>query len=200
MLLAFEGIDGSGKGEQIRLLASYLRQKKIRYRIHKYPTKKAKQAFLHLKRKASIPADRLAEIFIKDIMAGQKKIEKELNAGFVVICDRYLHSTLAYQGVGVGYRGLRQMILSLGAHTPDLVFVLDLDPTIGKRRKFAQKALDRHENDVKFLAEVRKNYMKMVQDGFLSYGFAVLDASKPKEEVFASVLSHLEPMITRMGH
>ncbi|MEM4554334.1 MAG: dTMP kinase [Candidatus Anstonellaceae archaeon] len=198
MLLAFEGIDGSGKGEQIRLLASYLRQKKIRYRIHKYPTKKAKQAFLHLRRKADIPSDQLADIFIHDIMGGQGKIKKELKAGFVVICDRYLHSTLAYQGVGMGYLRLKEKILGLSAQTPDLVFILDIDPAVGRSRKVVQKALDRHENDVKFLSLVRKNYMRMVQDGFLSYCFAVLDASKPKDEVFASVLAHLEPIITRM--
>ncbi|MCX8197474.1 MAG: dTMP kinase [Candidatus Micrarchaeota archaeon] len=197
MLLVFEGIDGSGKGAQIKMLAEYLKQHRIGYRLHKYPTKKAKEAFAHLSGKANVPAQKLADVFANDIMQEQAKVDKEIKEGLVVICDRYLHSTLAYQGAEIGYAKLKKKIGALGAKSADLVVLLDIPPTVAKKRKSMQRKPDRHEKDLEFLHFVRKNYLRMAREGFLSYNWAVIRGDRPREEVFANVLAHIEPLLTK---
>ncbi|MCX8174632.1 MAG: dTMP kinase [Candidatus Micrarchaeota archaeon] len=200
MLLVFEGIDGAGKATQVRLLCALLRQRGVRYSIYKYPTKRAKEALAHLAEKRQIAADRLAAIFAQDIMAQQEEIRKQLSCGRAVICDRYLHSTLAYQAVGEGYLKLKRKLSSFGAIKPDLVLLLDIHPKRSLLRKRRQKKPDRHEKDGAFLLRVRKNYLRMAKEGFLSCAFAVIDASGEKDAVAASVAAHVEPLITaKMG-
>ena len=195
MLIVFEGIDGSGKDTQIRMLLSFFRQHKVGFRLHKYPTSKAKEAFSHLKGEKTVPPLRLAEVFAGDIMAEQEKLRDEIGAGNVVVCDRYLHSTLAYQGVKADYAKLKKRLGALGALVPDVVILLDINPAAGALRKKKQKKPDRHERDSAFLARVRANYLKMGRECFLAYKYAAVDASCSKEEVFSTVISQVEPVV-----
>ena len=197
MLIVFEGIDGSGKNTQIAKLLLFLRQNKVKVRLHKYPTKKAKEAFAHLAGNKTVPPVELAEIFAKDIVDERKTIEKEIDAGFVVICDRYINSTLAYQGVGVGFGKLKKALEKEGALVPDLVILLDVDPLLSAKRKRAQKELDRFEKDATFLAKVRKNYLLMAKQGFCSYKYSVVDASGSADEVFTDVVTLVEPLVIK---
>ena len=197
MLIAFEGIDGSGKNTQIRKLILFLRQNGIKYKLHKYPTKKAKDVFAHLKGKKSLSAEELAGVFAEDIMKQQGSLRKELSAGYVVICDRYLHSTLAYQGAKIGYDEVKMIIEAKPALTPDFVLVLDIDAWGGAKRKMGQKRPDRFEKDVKYLDAVRRNYLREAKENFLAYKFEVLDGAKSAEEVFSEVVMHIEPLLTK---
>src|SRR5208283_3972705 len=114
----------------------------------------------------------------------KRKFGKEIDDGSVVICDRYVHSTLAYQGVGAGFAKIRAMIEKKGPVVPDLVILLDVSSVLSVKRKSAQKKLDRFEKDSPFLAKVRKNYLQMAKKSFCAYKYAVVDASKPADEVF----------------
>jgi dTMP kinase len=197
MLIVFEGIDGSGKNTQIRKLLSFFRQHRVAYKLHKYPTKKAKEAFAHLHGKANVPAERLARLFAGDILAERKKIKTEIAGGFAVICDRYLQSTLAYQGMKAGYGKLKARLEGSGALTPDLVILLDIRPSASFERKSRQKKPDRFESDLGFLSSVRANYLRMADEGFLSYKYSVIDASKKHEEVFTEVITQVEPLVIK---
>lgn len=197
MLIVFEGIDGAGKGRQIMMLCSFLRQQGIRYRLHKYPTKRAKGALLHLSGKKEIAQEKLAKIFAQDILSEQAKIRREIGSGFVVICDRYLHSTLAYQSVGYGYGKLKARLPIKEALVPDLVVLLDISPGISVRRKQAQKKKDRHDSDEKFLSKVRAAYLRMEKENFLAYKYALIDASRSPLEVFAHVVAQVEMLIAK---
>jgi len=197
MLIVFEGIDGSGKDTQISMLLSFFHQHSVRYKLHKYPTRKAVDALAHLSGDKTVPPERLAKIFAHDIESERKRIEEEIAAGFVVVCDRYLHSTLAYQGVGAGYAKLKLELEGYGLNTPELVLLMDIGAFAAAKRKESQKEPDRHEKDVGFLAKVRENYLQMEREGFLSYKYAIVDASKPKDEVFTHVLAQVEPLIVK---
>ena len=197
MLIVFDGIDGAGKGAQIRRLLAFFRQNGILYKLHKYPTRKAKEAFAHLKGDLSVSPGRLADVFADDIMADRKKIEREIAAGFVVVCDRYLHSTLAYQGVKLGFAPLARRLSGIGAPCPDIVVLLDVPARKSGERKRAQKIPDRFEKDLAFLEKVRKNYLKEAREGFLSYKYAVVDAARGKDEVFSDVVLHVEPLVVK---
>ncbi|MCX8197754.1 MAG: dTMP kinase [Candidatus Micrarchaeota archaeon] len=197
MLIVFEGIDGSGKGIQVGMLSRFFRQSRIGHKVHKYPTRKAKEALQHLYGEKEVPACRLAEIFAQDMLKEQSKIMQEIRQGLVVVCDRYFHSTLAYQGASAGYGKVKKMLLESRAVVPELVLVMDIAAKEGAARKRSQKSPDRHERDVAFLEKVRKNYLRMAREGFLSYKYAVIDASKPKDEVFSHVLAQVEPIVAR---
>jgi len=197
MLIVFEGIDGSGKNTQVRKLLAFFRQNSIRCKLHKYPTKRAKAVFAHLKGKKEMGAARLAEIFAEDIMGEQMTLKTELSSGFVVVCDRYLHSTLAYQGAEIGYGKVKGMLEAKHALSPDLVLLLDIDAKEGAKRKAIHKKPDRFEKDVEYLDAVRKNYLREAAESFLCYRFAVVDGSRPSGEVFSEVVMHVEPLLTR---
>ena len=197
MLIVFEGIDGSGKNTQIRKLISFLRQHKVKHRLHKYPTERALEARAHLLGEKDVAPLELARIFATDIASEQEKIAGEIASGLVVVCDRYIHSTLAYQGVAAGYAELRAELARYAIATPDLVVLLDIGAQEAAKRKKEQKEPDRHEKDVAFLAAVRENYLKMEREGFLSYKYAVIDAARPEDEVFTDVITQVEPLIIK---
>jgi dTMP kinase len=200
MLIVFEGIDGSGKGGQIGSLLAFFRQNGIKHKLHKYPTRRALEVFAHLKGEQDVAPERLADIFAEDIVGERKKIEREIESGFVVVCDRYLHSTLAYQGVEMGFAVLRRKLSGIDALVPDIVILLDVPARISGERKRQQKKPDRFEKDLAFLEKVRGNYLREAKEGFLAYKYAVVDASRAKGEVFSEVVLHVEPLVVkRMG-
>ena len=197
MLIVFEGIDGSGKNTQVRKLLSFFRQNGVRYKLHKYPTAAAKEVFAHLSGKKDVPAEKLAAIFADDILAEKAVIEREIAAGFVVICDRYLHSTLAYQGVKMDFVVLTRRLENMGAIVPDVVFLLDIDPHLSAKRKSAQKTPDRFEKDALFLSKVRANYLREASETFLSYKYAIVDATDAPDRVFTHIITQVEPILTK---
>jgi len=197
MLIVFEGIDGSGKGGQIRRLLAFFRQNGIKYKLHKYPTKKAKEAFSHLSGEREVPPEKLADVFADDIVAERSKIEREISDGFVVVCDRYLHSTLAYQGVALGFAPLLRRLSGIDALVPDIVILLDVPARLSGERKRAQKTPDRFEKDIAFLEKVRANYLREAREGFLAYKYAVVDTSRARDEVFSDVVLHVEPLVVK---
>ena len=198
MLIVFEGIDGSGKETQIRRLLRFFRQGGVKFRLRKYPTKRAREALSHLKGEKNLPAAELAGVFARDIIEDKPAMEREMQAGFVVVCDRYLHSTLAYQGVEAGFGELRRMLEGMGAPVPDLTIVLDVEAGVGAGRKAAQKAPDRFEKDVAFISKVRENYRRMEREHFLSYEYASIDSSRPEDEVFSQVVTSVEPLVAKL--
>lgn len=197
MLIVFEGIDGSGKNTQVRKLLSFFRQNGVRYKLHKYPTAAAAEVFAHLSGKKDVPAEKLADVFAGDILAEREKIGREIAAGFVVICDRYIHSTLAYQGAKMDFGKLKQKLEGMGAIVPDVVFLLDIDPAMSAKRKSAQKTPDRFEKDVAFLSKVRANYLREASENFLSYKYAIVDATEEPDKVFTHIITQVEPILTK---
>ena len=197
MLIVLEGIDGSGKGGQIRRLLAFFRQSGVKCRLHKYPTKKAADAFAHLNGEKDVTPERLADIFADDIVDERRKIEQEITDGFVVVCDRYLHSTLAYQGVPIGFGKLAARLAGRDALVPDIVILLDLPARESAERKRQQKTPDRFEKDVVFLEKVRANYLREAREGFLAYKYAIVDASRAKDEVFSEVVLNVEPLVVK---
>ena len=139
-----------------------------------------------LKRKRSSYISPQAELFLVAASRAQlvaEVIRPALQEGKVVLCDRFTHSTMVYQGYG---RGLDftaiQMVNNMATRNlnPDLIILLDIPPEQGLARKRSLK--DRFElEDLSFHQRVREGYVKMAAaapDRWL-----VIDASLPKEKV-----------------
>ena len=182
LLIALEGIDGAGNTTQARLLARWLRRLGLGVVLTKEPTKGAVGRLIRrrLKRGLKDPftdtllfaADRLQHL--------ERTIEPLLSKGYVVVSDRYLHSSLAYQAATTGDpEWVRE--LNKHARRPDLALLLDVKPQIGLRR-IRRKRRSRFEQ-VELLEKIRENYLRMVERGEL----LLVDASRDAETVSETI-------------
>ena len=146
-LIAFEGIDGSGKSTQARRVAA-ARGALATFEPGDTPLGAAlRTAVLD----ATVPATPLAEVLVMAADRAQhvaSVIEPALSSGRDVVCDRYGGSTLAYQGYGRGV-ALGDVATVVGIATgglePDVTVLLDVEPAVARERFGAAGALDRFE-------------------------------------------------------
>lgn len=153
MFITFEGGEGSGKTTHIDFLSNYLTGKGKQVLITKEPggTPLGIELRQMLLQKEPEP---LSEIFLfaaDRIEHVEKVIKPALDQGKIVICDRYIDSTLAYQ---LGGRGLPEDLvryvnwISCRAIVPDLTFLLDVTPIEGLKRAKGRSQADRFESEI----------------------------------------------------
>ncbi len=186
MLIVFEGIDGCGKGTQIELLAKALRVNGP-VRVFKYPTSKTPELNDFLEKKREFDQREIFHLFLKDIMNEQSEVRIAASAG-VVILDRYVLSTIAYEKDGVSSDEARKIVSGMDFIKPDLVVLMDIDPLVCQERKRKQKSLDRYEADVKYLAKVRMNFLKLQEERFLTPNWYKIDASQDIQSVHEDIV------------
>ena len=189
--IVFEGIDGGGKTTQIKLLANYFKQRGYEIELHMEPTMTPIGALLWKYMKSedrSFDPKTEALLFAADRIEHGKTIQKALDENKVVISDRYIHSSLAYQGAaGVDL----EWMLSLNMHAlkPNLIFLLDIDPVKGLERASGRRKTVFEENE--YLKRVRAEYMRYSDKGEL----VVIDAEQPIEQVHKDVLDQIEILL-----
>lgn len=180
LYIAFEGIDGSGKTYYSQRIYERLKQEGYNVILVKEPYIEAVKEFIH-RSQEEIDSDAEAYIFAADRIILQKNVVlPALRRGWIVISDRSIYSSLAFQVV----RGLPELfILSLNRSIrfPDKVILLDLPvDTAISRIKATGRTLTRFE-EREFLDNVRKRYLEMAKKE--SDKFIIIDASESKEIV-----------------
>ena len=192
-LIVIEGIDGAGKTTHARKLVRWLRKKGIRARYTFEPTRGAIGRILEKmasKRKVDVRVEAL--LFAADRIDHLNKIIKPLlEKGFIIISDRYVHSSIAYQSITVGDQGWVEE-LNKFAEKPDLVILLDVDPETGLKRIKRKRA--RFER-IEILKKVREKYLELAE----KEGFKVINANRGVEEVFEDVKSSVEKFLEDKG-
>jgi dTMP kinase len=188
LFITFEGGEGCGKSSQSRLLLKKLEQQNIPVVLTHEPggTALGDELRKALKKKRSSSISPRAELFLVAASRAQlvaELIRPALVEGKVVICDRFTHSTMVYQGYGRGldFTAIKMVNNMATMHLdPDLIILLDIPPEQGLARK--QSLKDRFElEDLSFHRRVRDGYLKMAEaepDRWL-----VIDASLPKEKI-----------------
>ncbi len=207
MFVTFEGIEGTGKSTQIRLLARHLEERGRTVLVTREPGGSRIGAEL---RKVLLSLDNAeitgrAELFLYLADRAQhvaQVIKPALARGEVVLSDRFADSTVAYQGYG---RGLDpDMLQSLNAMamdglSPDVTILLDIEPEQGLRRALArnlENGAARAEG--RFEAE-KLDFHQRVRGGYLALAarfperMRVIDASGDADAVFTRVLAALPP-------
>lgn len=182
-LVVIEGIDGSGKETQIKLL-----KEELGCTVFKYPTRSYQMLNDYLEKKISIDPKSLLLLFLADIAQEQEEIKKALNNNKLVVLDRYVFSTIAYECNGIDYEHGKKIIESVGYLKPDAVILLDIDARVSQERKRKQKELDRYEEDIAYLAKVRLNFLKLYEERFLTPNWHKVDASKDIMSVHAEIM------------
>jgi dTMP kinase len=201
LFVAFEGGEGVGKSTQIARAAQWLRTQGRTVVETREPggTPLGRELRALLLDPAAQVTPR-AETLLYGADRAQhvaSVIRPALAAGSVVLTDRYVDSTLAYQGAGRGLGDDARVVTSwaTGGLVPDLTVLLDLDPEIGLARAGARAAPDRLEGDT--LA-----FHRAVRDGFLALAaaepdrYVVLDAAADSDTVAAAVRAALEPHLS----
>ena len=194
--ITFEGIDGAGKSTHIEALAERLRQRGGEVVMTREPggtplAEKLRELVLHA------PMDALTEALLvfaarRDHL--QQVIAPALARGATVLCDRFTDATFAYQGAGRGFDtavlGTLESWVQQGLQ-PDLTIWFDLPAAMAAERRAAARSPDRFEQlNESFFNRVRAGYDARCQQS--PQRFARIDASLPREQVWAQVVGHLE--------
>jgi len=191
--IVFEGIDGSGKGTQMKLCASFIFDLNKDFDV--YLTREPTRDFKEIRRamaqatNARDSPEWYAEMFVKDRRHHvDLHIEPALARGTHVLCDRYKHSTLAYQHTqGLPLEQLQ--VMHAGLLVPDLTLIFDCDVPTAFARRHADGATDVFEKDSAFQEQLRANYHKVHQMLTTQQGerVAIVRSDRPVEEVALEV-------------
>lgn len=186
--ITFEGPEGSGKSTQINLLHRALERRGTPALILREPgsTKTGEAIRNILLSRKFMNLDKESELLLYLAARSQlvrEKIEPALDKGWVVLCDRFEDSTIAYQGYGRGFSLKTIEALSRfarGRCLPDLTFLLDLSVEEGFRRR--KRATDRMESQsLEFHRDVRQGYLELARKNQKRY--VVLDARLDKQKI-----------------
>lgn len=183
--ICIEGIDASGKTTQARRLVRNLRRKGIDAIYTTEPTSGKVGRLIRryvLDRKRRVPIVVEALLFAADrVEHVETEIKPALENGKVVVCDRYVYSTLAYQGAaGLDLKWIE--LINRFALVPDLALFLDVPPEIVvKRLKRKRSVMETPQNQQR----VREVYTRMVNEGRL----VLVDGNKSVGDVSRAVLS-----------
>ena len=203
LFISFEGGDGVGKTTQIRILAELLKEAGVECEATREPGGtdlgiEIRRLLLHgddISPRAEAllyAADRAHHV--------ATRIRPALERGAVVLTDRYLDSSVAYQGVArsLGVDDVRDLSLwATEGLLPDLTILLDAEPDIASRRTMARGATDRLEREPgAFHAALRAQFLALADAE--PDRFVVIDADRPVEAVADAVAAAVRPLLARL--
>ncbi len=192
--IVFEGIDGSGKSTVSKRVAEQLRAEGVDVHETMEPTDTAAGQAVRAAIEGRHDPVGTTLLFVADRIEHAKELERRLAAGQTVVCDRYWHSTLAYQSVTLADRMQNPMawLKNLHEHVelrPDCVLLLDLPAATAVARAEARGATDPFEK-VEFLEAVRQAYLGLAAAE--PDTVRVVDAAGAPEAVLEAALAALE--------
>jgi dTMP kinase len=186
--IVFEGLDQSGKQTQAELLRDRLVAKGLPVRLLSFPaydTPIGQEIEQALRGARDYAPDVMQLLYIANRYEWKGQLERELERGTTVICDRYLASSVAY-GDAQGLDPAWLLDVQKYLPRPDVTFLLDIEPRISAERKTADR--DRYERDLALLTRVRQSYLRLAGEP----GWVRLDGGRPREAVAADVVAAVD--------
>ncbi len=197
--ITFEGCEGVGKSRQIKMLEEYLQKKKVNYYLTREPggtdiSEQIRSVILDGKNTSMTDECEALLYAAARVQLLNEVIKKKLDEGVLVICDRYVDSSIAYQGYarGLGVDFIKKInSFAIENFCPDYTVFLDLTPELAFKRKGGVDKNDRLElSGIEFHNNVYKGYKALAElepDRFL-----VIDASGERDQTHAKIIKALE--------
>ena len=191
MLIAFEGLDQSGKATQAERLRDWLKHEGRKVRMTSFPdygTAIGEEIARALQGEREYGPDVMQLLYVANRYERKPDLERWLASGAAVICDRYAASSVAYgEAHGLDAAWLQDMQRFLPV--ADLTIMLDIAPETAARRKSTDR--DRYERDLALLGRVRATYRKLsAQQGWL-----MLDGERSPDLIAQDVASAVAPRL-----
>jgi dTMP kinase len=190
-IVAFEGLDQSGKQTQAELLRDALKQAGRRARLVSFPdygTSIGEEVARALQGEREYGPEVMQLLYVANRYERKEDLRRWLDGGLVLVCDRYTASSVAYgeaQGLDPGWLADIQRFLP----PADIVVLLDIAPETAVQRKAVDR--DRYERDLAMQHRVRASYQRQAAEG----GWIVLDGERPKQNIAGDVISAVLPRL-----
>ena len=206
IFITLEGPDGSGKSTVVESLSEYFNNSKIDYIFTREPGgtdigEDIRNIILDNKNTLMSPRTEALLYAASRSQHVHEKIKPALQAGKVVLCERFVLSSLVYQGIGRGLGvGDVKAINDFGIEglKPDLTLFFNIDPIVSLKRKRVGDNVDRLEMEgAGFHREVYKGYLELIN--MYPENIVVIDASKSAEKVFEQVKKEVENKLKKGG-
>ena len=187
MLIAFEGLDQSGKETQAKALRDRLRAGGAKSRVVSFPdygTTIGEEIARALQGERDYDAEVMQLLYIANRHERKADLIRWLEGGLVLVCDRYVASSIAYgeaHGLDPAWLAEVQRFLP----TADLTIMLDIPPETAARRKVIRR--DRFERDLRLLSRARDSYHRQASQT----GWVVIDGDRSKNEIADDVANHV---------
>lgn len=202
--ITFEGIEGSGKSTQIKLLAEFFKKQKFSVLLTREPGgteigNQIRKIVLHSKNKKMVS---LSELFLYAADRAQhveEVIRPALKKRQIVFCDRFTDSTIAYQAEArkISRKVIDQLNkMATSGLKPDLTFLIDCPVSVGLKRakkRIAGQSIkeERFEKErISFHEKVRKGFLKIAKED--RSRVVVIDGIKSPEEIHQEILRQLK--------
>lgn len=210
MFITFEGIEGTGKTTQIAKVKEHFESMGKEVFLTLEPGgsrvgRELRKMLLHVDNNDITP---ITELFLYLADRAQhiaQVIRPELEAGKIVLCDRFADSTIVYQGYG---RGLETTVLqqlndvAVDGLWPDLTILLDIDPEIGLKRATLRNIEDgKAKEEGRFEAE-HISFHKRIREGYLNWAainhgrIKVANAAMTPDEVYENIQTIIDGHLT----
>ena len=204
IFITMEGPDGSGKSTQIELLKAYLEEKGYDVLITREPggtriSEAIRGVILNREYSEMSPVTEMLLYASARAQLISEVVGPALESGKAVISDRFVDSSLVYQGMarGLGVENVYEVNLrAIGEYMPDVTFLLDLPAEVGIARKKDQKELDRMELE-------SLEFHKAVAEGYRSLHtrfperIEKIDATLPIDEICGIIKDRVETILSK---
>jgi dTMP kinase len=185
LIIAFEGLDQSGKQTQAELLRDRLRENGHKSRLISFPdyaTSIGEELARALAGEREYGADVMQLLYIANRYERKDDLRRWLDGGLILVSDRYTASSIAY-GEAFGLDAAWLIDMQKFLPPPALTIFLDIHPETAVQRKSAGR--DRYERDLAMQTRVRESYARQAS----AQGWVVLDGERPKDAVAADVFN-----------
>ena len=190
LLIAFEGLDQSGKQTQAGMLRDRLTVKGRTVRLLSFPdydTVIGAEIGRALRGERHYGADVMQLLYVANRYEYKQSIVEAIRSGTILVCDRYLASSVAY-GEAQGLDRVWLVEIQKYLPQPEVTILLDIPPEASARRK--SKDRDKYEQDLALLARVRDSYLQQAAGGWVR-----IDADRDRDAVAAEVFAAIADRI-----
>jgi dTMP kinase len=192
-LIVFEGLDQSGKQTQAELLRDRLKDDGRKARLVSFPdygTTIGEEIARALQGEREYGADVMQLLYIANRYERKPDLQRWLDGGLVLVCDRYVASSVAY-GEAQGLDPLWLMEVQKFLPAPSMTIMLDIAPETAVQRKAVDR--DRYERDLAMQARVRDSYRRQAAEE----KWVRLDGERPKDIIAADVFNAVASRLAR---